>query len=103
MNAARQRAYDASNEAWMRNFQGAGRLRRSSIGGHRTAPARKEIGLLTLGEQQCGFDRVIEVVLDELALDPSPEKIRPKEFAERRRVLREPACPAQFAGERTER
>src|ERR1700674_121030 len=69
----------------------------------RAAPARQIIGVLALGELQRPLDRMIEVAVDGLALDPAPQKVRPKEFAEGRRVLGESSGSPQFAGERTVR
>jgi len=68
-----------------------------------TAPAGQVARLFFFGQFQGFLERVLEVGLDGLALDPSTQKIRPQEFAERRRVLGEPAGAPQFARQRAER
>jgi hypothetical protein len=45
------------------------------------------------------LEGVLEVGLNGFALEPSTQKIRPQEFAERRRVLGEAAGASQFACE----
>src|SRR6478735_4689352 len=68
-----------------------------------TTPAGQVARLLVFGQLQGLFEGVLEVGLNGFALDPSTQKIRPQEFAERRRVLGEPAGASQFARQRAER
>ena len=70
--------------------------------GHRTTPAGQVIGLFALGELDRVVERGVEVLLDRLPLYSPAQEIGPQEFAERRRVLGEPANPAQFTGQRPE-
>ena len=65
-----------------------------------TTPAAQVACLLVFRQFQGFLEREREVGLDGLALDPSTQKIRPQEFAERRRVLGEPAGAPQFARQR---
>ena len=68
-----------------------------------TTPAGQVTRLLVFGQFQGLLEGVLEVGLNGFALEPSTQKIRPQEFAERRRVLGEPAAASQFARQRAER
>src|SRR5580704_14371985 len=79
------------------------RWARVSILRNRSAPSGQVVRLHAFGELQGLLDRMLEVGLHGLALDPSAQEIGPQEFAERRRVLGEPAGTPQFTRQRTER
>jgi hypothetical protein len=68
-----------------------------------TTPAGQVARLLVFRQFQGLLEGVLEVGLYDFVLDPSTQKIRPQEFAERRRVLGEPAGAPQFARQRAER
>src|SRR5690242_16922446 len=69
----------------------------------RTAPPGKVTGVLALGQFQSVFQRMVEIVLDGLAVHPAAQKVCPQKFAERRRVLgKSPGAP-QLAGQGPER
>ena len=61
-----------------------------------TTPAGQVARLLVFGQFQGLLEGVREVGLNGFALDPSTQKIRPQELAERRGVLGEPAGASQF-------
>src|SRR5215831_2018804 len=68
-----------------------------------TTPAGQVARFLFFCQFQGLLERVLEAGLNGFALDLSTQKIRPQEFAERRRVLGEPAGAPQFARQRAER
>src|SRR6478609_2297523 len=62
-----------------------------------TTPAGQVARLFVFGQFQGLLEGGLEVGLNGFALDPSAQKIRPQELAERRRVLGEPSGASQFA------
>src|SRR6516165_10557684 len=70
---------------------------------YRAAPSRQVVRLDALGQFQRFLQRLIEIALDDLALEPAAQEISPEELAKRRRVLRKAAGTPQFARQRAER
>src|SRR5712672_982771 len=66
-------------------------------------PSRQVAGVLTFGQYERPFERAGEILLDLTALHAPAQKVRPKEFAERRDVLGEAAGPAQLTGQTAKR
>jgi len=69
---------------------------------YRSAPAGKVIGILSLCELHRRFQAAVEISIDIFALYPSTQKIGPKKFAKRGRILRKSARLSQFSGQASE-
>src|ERR1700693_1022511 len=64
---------------------------------HRPAPSRQVVGFRAFCEPHGFFQRLGELLLDRLALEPAAQEIRPQELAERNGLLRVSAETAQPA------